>query len=86
MQGGAGITAEPAVANASAAAVSNNTLFNMLKSPRVFELNSANSRIHGKIKSWRAVQGKTAREFREAEQFQVATTGNPPSLPKGLGV
>jgi len=52
LHGGMGIVAEPAVTSASAAATSNKTFFNMLKSPRVFELNSRNSRIHGKIKSW----------------------------------
>jgi hypothetical protein len=51
MHGGTGISAEPATANAITAPVINKTFFNMLKSPRVFELNSGNSRIHGKIKS-----------------------------------
>jgi hypothetical protein len=74
------------VISATAAPASNKNFFNMLKSPRVFELNSVNARIHGKIKSWRAVQVKIAREFREAEHVQVMTTGNPPSLAKGLGV
>jgi hypothetical protein len=41
------MVAEPAVTNASTAAASNKTFFNMLKSPRVFELNSANARTHG---------------------------------------
>jgi hypothetical protein len=51
MQGGKGIHAEPAVANAITAAASNKTFFNMFKSPCVLKLNSRNSQIHGKVKS-----------------------------------
>jgi hypothetical protein len=51
MHGGYGIHAEPAVTSATTAAASNKDFFNMLKSPRVFELNSRNSQIHGKVKS-----------------------------------
>jgi len=49
-QGGHGISAEAAVAKAIATPTSNKTFFNMLRSPRDFELNSGNSRIHGKVK------------------------------------
>jgi hypothetical protein len=38
LQGGTGISAEPAVTSASAKPTSNKTFFNMLKSPRVFEI------------------------------------------------
>jgi hypothetical protein len=49
-QGGIGMDAELVVTNASATPASNKTFFSMLKSPRDFELNSVNSRIHGKVK------------------------------------
>jgi hypothetical protein len=45
-----GMSAETTVASASATPASKKTFFNMLKSPRGFELISGNSRIHGKIK------------------------------------
>jgi hypothetical protein len=50
LQGGTGIQAEAAVTSANATPASKNAFFNMLKSPRGFELNSENSQIHGKIK------------------------------------
>jgi hypothetical protein len=49
-QGGTGISAETAVASASATPASKKTFFSMLKSPCGFELNSGNARIHEKIK------------------------------------
>jgi hypothetical protein len=55
LQGGQGISAETLVTSAATTPANNNNLFNMLKSPRGFELNSRNSRIHGKIKSGRVV-------------------------------
>jgi hypothetical protein len=59
--------ADPTVANPSATPTTNNTFFNMLKSPRDFELNSLNSGIHGKIKRRSLDYGETARGFRESE-------------------
>jgi len=62
----------------------------MLKSPRVFELNSENSRIHAKIKSERTVQVKRLKHFREPEHHEEVTAqkrfGNPPFLVKRFGV
>jgi hypothetical protein len=88
--GGTGISAETAVTNASATPASNNNLFNILRSPRVFDLNSGNSRTHGKIKSESALKVKTPRDFRKAEQGQAANTEkqfpSPPFLLKGFGV
>jgi hypothetical protein len=49
-QGGIGISAEATVASASTTPARKKTFFNMLKSPRGFELISGNSRFHGKIK------------------------------------
>jgi hypothetical protein len=51
VQGGMGISAEMLVTSAKATPARNNILFNMLESPRVFKLNSRNSRIHDEIKS-----------------------------------
>jgi hypothetical protein len=90
VQGGIGISAEPAVTNASDTPTSNNNFFNMLKSPRVFELNSVNFRIHGKIKSWRTVHVKTPRDFLKPEHFEAAAIGKrcgtSAFLLKGFGV
>jgi len=85
-----GMSAETAVTRTSATPVRNNTLFNMLKSPRVFELNSVNSRIHGKIKRESVLIAKTAKDFRKAEHREAADTEkrfrSPPFLLKGFGV
>jgi hypothetical protein len=49
-QGGIGMSAETMVASANTTPASKKTFFNMLKSPRGWELNSRNSQIHGQIK------------------------------------
>jgi hypothetical protein len=79
------MVAEPAVTNASTAAASNKIFFNMFKSPRVFELNSANARIHRQIKSWRSVLVKIARKFRKAEHFQVTNHRKSAFPPERIG-
>jgi hypothetical protein len=84
------MSAETLAASANTTPESNNSLFNMLKSPRVFELNSKNSRSHAKIKSGRALKVKTHRDFRKSEQYKAAAIekrgGSASFLLKGFGV
>jgi hypothetical protein len=77
VQGGMGISAETAVINVRVAPTSNKAFFNMIKSPRVFELNSQNSRIHGKIKRQRGPHVKMAEEFRKPEHFPATARRKP---------
>src|SRR5579862_2322153 len=77
LHGGVGILAEPTVASPSVTPTINNTFFNMLKSPRDFELNSLNSGIHGKIKRRGLDYGETARGFRKSEHSSALCPERP---------